>query len=56
MSKLDTKQMKKYNHFGKQEQRYKTTFQVFLIYAIIAALIAFIVNFNEVVIYLKTLL
>jgi hypothetical protein len=48
--------MKKYNHFRKQEARYLTTLKVAMIYAIIAALIAFIVNFNEVVIYLKTLL
>jgi hypothetical protein len=48
--------MKKYNHFGKQEQRYKTTFQVFCIYAIIAALGYVIINFDIVVIYLKTLL
>jgi hypothetical protein len=48
--------MKQYNHFDKQEKRYKTSIQVAMIYAIIAALIAFIVNFNEVVIYLKTLL
>jgi hypothetical protein len=48
--------MKKYNHFGKQEQRYKTTFQVFLIYAIIAALIYLIQNFGEVWTNIKTLL
>jgi len=46
----------KYNHFGKQEQRYKTTFQVFLIYTIIAALGYVIVNFDIVVSYFKTLL
>jgi hypothetical protein len=48
--------MKKYNHFGKQEQRYKTNFQVFCIYAILAALGYVIINFGEVWTNIKTLL
>jgi hypothetical protein len=48
--------MKQYNHFDKQEKRYKTSIQVAMIYAIIAALGYVIINFDIVVSYLKTLL
>jgi hypothetical protein len=48
--------MKQYNHFDKQEKRYKTSIQVAMIYAIIAALGYVIINFDIVVSYFKTLL
>jgi hypothetical protein len=48
--------MKKYNHFGKQEQRYLTTLKVAAFYAIIAALIYLISSWQDVLKYFQSLL
>jgi hypothetical protein len=43
-------------YFDNQTSKLKTTLQVAMIYIVIAIVITLIVNFNEVISYLKTLL